>query len=178
MENKDTWRYCINCISWSNQSYIFVIMWFRDVRMHVTIVFFCKSVWKTTKLWIWKDVNSVPFLCEDTNPTNHFFSSFESSSNNLLEKIPIVIFQNLLFMIASLRIDEWWISSQNHNLANLFVVVQSTNAISSKGQKTTFWAWTLAILVLKLLPWQSIEERVFLLSICNRKSFTYFTIPP
>jgi hypothetical protein len=39
-----------------------------------------------------------------------------------------------------LRIDEWWISSQNHYLANLFVVVQSTNSISSRGQNITFWA--------------------------------------
>jgi hypothetical protein len=31
-------------------------------------------------------------------------------------------------------------SSQNHNLANLFVDVQSTNSISSRGQKNTFWA--------------------------------------
>ena len=101
-----------------------------------------------------------PFLCEDTNPTNWFFSSFESSSNNLLEKFQLGDFW-IAFLIASLRIDEWWISSQNHNLANLFVVVQSTNSISSRGQKNTFWAWTLAILVLKLLPWQSMQERVF-----------------
>ncbi len=86
VENEDTWRYCINCISWSNWSCIFDIMWIHDVRVHGTIVFFYKSVWKTTKLWIWKDVNSVPFLCEDKNPTNGFFSSFESSSNNLLDK--------------------------------------------------------------------------------------------
>jgi hypothetical protein len=44
----------------------------------------------------------------------------------------------LIFFIASLRIDEWWISSQNHNLANLFVVVLSTNSISSRGQKPHF----------------------------------------
>ena len=137
VENNDTWGYCINCISWSNQSCIFDIMWFRDVRVHVTIVFFCKSVWKTTKLWIWKDVNSVPFLCEDTNSKNWCFSLFESSSNNLLEKFQLVDFW-IAFLIASLRIDEWWISSQNHNLANLFVVVQSTNSISSRGKKTHF----------------------------------------
>ncbi len=137
VENKDTWWYCINCISWSNWSGIFDIMCFRDVRMHVTIVFFCKSVWKTAKLWIWKDVNSVPFLCEDTNPTNWFFSLCESSSKNLLEKFQLLDFW-IAFLIASLRIDEWWISSQNHNLANLFVVVQSTNSISSRGKKTHF----------------------------------------
>ena len=137
VENEDTWWYCINCISWSNWSCIFDKMWFRDVRMHVTIVFFCKSVWKTTKLWIWKDVNSVPFLCEDTNPTNWFFSSFESSSNNLLDKFQLVDFQ-IAFLIVSLRIDEWWISSQNHNLANLFVDVQSTNSIPSRGKKQHF----------------------------------------
>jgi hypothetical protein len=68
----------------------------------------------------------------------------------------------IVFSIASLRIDEWWISSQNHNLANeKFVVVQSTNSISSRRQKTTFWAWTLAILVLMVLPWWSMAERVF-----------------
>ncbi len=137
VENEDTWRYCINCISWSNQSYIFDVMWFRDVRMHDTIVFFCKSVWKTTKLWIWKDVNSVPFLCKDTNPTNWFFSSFESSWNNLLDKFQLGDFW-MAFLIASLRIDEWWIFSQNHNLANWFVVVQSINSISSRGKKTHF----------------------------------------
>jgi hypothetical protein len=43
----------------------------------------------------------------------------------------------IAFLIASLRIDEWWISSQNHNLANLFVDIQSTNSISSRGQKTS-----------------------------------------
>ncbi len=129
VENDDAWQYCISCTSWSNQSWIFDIMWFRDVRMHVTIVFFCKSVWKTTKLWIWKDVNSVPFLCEDTNQTNWFFLSFESSSNNLLDKFQLGDFW-IVFLIASLRIDEWWISSQNHNLAILFVVVQSTNTSS------------------------------------------------
>ncbi len=75
-----------------------------------------------------------------------FFIVFESSSNNLLEKFQFVDFW-IAFLIASLRIDQWWISSQNHNLANLFVVVQSTNSISSRGQKTTFWAWTLAIFV-------------------------------
>jgi hypothetical protein len=158
VENKDTSRYCINCISWSKRSCIFDIMWFRDVRMHVTIVFFCKSVWRTTKLWICKDVNSV--LCEDTNPTNCFFSSFESSSNNLLDKFQLVDYW-IAFLIASLRIDEWWISSQNHYFANWFVNVQSTNSISSRGQPTTFWAWTLALLVLKLLPWWSMQERVF-----------------
>ena len=137
VENNDTWWYCINYISWSNRSCIFDIMWFHDVRMHVTIVFFCKSVWKRTKLWIWKDVNSVPFLCEDTNLTNWFFSSFESSSNNLLVKFLLLDFW-IAFFIACLRIDEWWISSQSHNLANLFVVVQSTNSISSRGQKPPF----------------------------------------
>ncbi len=150
---EDTWRYCINCISWSKGSCIFDIMWFCAVRMHVTIVFFCKSVWKTTKLWIQKDVNSVPFLCKDTNPTNWFFSSFESSWNNLLDKFALVDFW-MAYSIASLRIDEWWISSQNQNFANLFVDVQSTNSISSRGQKNTFLAWTLAILALKVLPWR------------------------
>ncbi len=145
VENDDAWWYCINCTSWSNPSCIFDIMWFRDVRMHVTIVFFCKSVWKTTKLWILNDVNNVPFFCEDTNPTRWFFSSFELTSNNLLEKSQLVDFW-IAFLMTSLRIDEWWISSQNHNLANLFVVVQSTNSISSRGQKNTFWAWTSAIL--------------------------------
>ncbi len=177
VENEDTWRYCINCISWSSRSCIFDIMWFHDVRVHVTIVFFCKSVLKTTKLWLWKYVNSVPFFYEDTNPTNWFFSLFESSSNNLLDKFQLGGFW-IAFLIASLRIDEWWISSQNHNLANSFVVVQSTNLISSRDQKNTFWAWTLAILVLNFLPWRSMQERFFLLSICNRKSFTYFIIPP
>ncbi len=160
VENNDAWQYCINCTSWSNWSCIFDIMWFHDGRMHVTIVFLCKSVWKTTKLWIWKDINSVPCLCENTNPTNWFFSSFESSSNNLLDKFQLGDFW-IAVSIASLRIDEWWISSQSHNLANLFLVVQSTNSISSRGKNTTFWAWTLAILVLKLLPWRSLQERVF-----------------
>ena len=108
-------KYCINCISWSNWSCIFDIMWFYDLRVHVTIVFFCKSVWKTTKLWIWRDVNSVPFLCEDTNPRNWFFSSFESSSNNLLDKFQLGD-SWIAFLIASLRIDEWWMSSQNHTV--------------------------------------------------------------
>ncbi len=124
-------------LSWSNRTCIFDKMWFCDVRMHVTIVFLCKSVWKTTKLWIWKDVNSVPFLCEDTNPTNWFFSSFESSWNNLLDRFQWEDFW-IAFFIASLRIGEWWISSQNHNLANWFVVVQSTNSISSRENKTHF----------------------------------------
>ncbi len=158
VENKDTWQYCIICISWSKGSCIFDIMWFCAVRMHVTIVFFCKSLWKTTKLWIWKDVNSMSFLCEDTNPKNWFFSLFESSWNNLLDKLEFVHFW-IAFSIASLRMDEWWISSQHHNLANLFVVVQSTNAISSRCQKTTFWAWILVILVL-ILPWWSMAEGV------------------
>jgi hypothetical protein len=48
----------------------------------------------------------VPFLCEDTNPTNYFFSSFESSLNNLLDKFAFVEF-SIAFSIASLRIDEW-----------------------------------------------------------------------
>ncbi len=161
VENKDTWGYCINCIIWSKQSCIFDKMWFCSVRMHVTIVFFCKSVWKTTKLWIWKDVNNVPILCEDTNPTNWCFSLFESSWNNLLDKFARVDFW-IAFSIASLRIDEWWISSQNHNIANTkFVVVQSTNSKSSRGQNAKIWAWTLAILVLMVFPWWSMAERVF-----------------
>ncbi len=159
VEIDDAWQYYINCISWSNWSCIFDIMWFHAV-VHVTIVFFCKSAWKTTKLWIWKDVNSVPFLCEDTNPTNWFFSLFESSSNKLLDKFQLGDFW-IAILIASLSIDEWKISSQNHNLENLSVVFQSTNSISSRGQKNTFWAWTLATLVLKLLPWRSMQERVF-----------------
>ncbi len=116
------------------------------------------------------------FLCEDTNPTNWFVSSFESSWNNLLDKFAFVDIW-IAFSIASLRIDEWWISSQNHNLANLFSDVQSTNSISSRGQTTTFLAWTSA-LVLKVWPWWSTAEMVFFLAICNCKSFTSFKIPP
>ncbi len=138
VENKDTRQNWFNCIIWSKRSCIFDIMWFHAVRMHVTIVFSCKSVWKTTKLWILKDVNSVPFLCEDTQPTNWFFSSFESCWNYWLDKFAFVDFW-IALSIASLRIDEWWISSQNHNLANLFSCVQSTNLISSRGHKTHFW---------------------------------------
>ena len=163
VENNDAWWYCINCTSWSNQSCIFDIMWFRDVRMHVTIVFFCKSVWKTTKLWIWKDVNSVPFLCEDTNPTNWLFSSFESSSNNLLEKFQLGDFW-IAFLIASLRIDEWWISSQSHNLANLFVVVQSTYSISSRGQKKNIFGFNFG----------NISIKAFALTINARKGCFYY----
>ena len=80
--------------------------------------------------------------------------------NQLAWKNPIGRFLNS-FLIASLRIDEWWIFSQNHNLANLFLVVQSTNSISSRGQKTTFWAGTLAIFVLKVLAWWSMQETFF-----------------
>ncbi len=167
VKNKDTCGYCINCIIWSNQSCIFDKMWFCSVRMHVTIVFFCKSVWKTSKLWIWKNAKKVPFLCEDTNPSNCFFSLFESSWNNLVDKFAFVDFW-IAFSIACLRIDEWWISSQILNLAHKkIVVVQSTNSISSRSQKPTFWAWILAIIVLMVLPWWSMTERVFLLAIFN-----------
>ncbi len=110
-------------------------------------------------------------------PNKLFFSSFGSCWNNLLDKFAFVGFW-IDFSIISLRIDEWWISSQNHNLANKkIVVVQSTNSISSRGQKTSFWAWTLAILVLMVLSWWSMAERVFLLAICNRNSFDFFMIP-
>ncbi len=105
--------------------------------------------WQQCALFVWRH-----------KPNILIFLSFESSSNNLLDKFQLVDFQ-IAFLIASLRIDEWWISSQNHNLANLFVVFQSTNSISSRGHKTTFWAWTSAILVLKLSPWWSMQERVF-----------------
>ncbi len=148
--NEDTWQYCINCISWSKQSCIFDIIGFPAVRMHVTNMFFCKSVWKTRKLWIWKDINSVPFYVWRHKPNNLIFSSFESSWSNLLDKFAFVDFR-IAFIIDSLRIDEWWISSQNQNLANLFSDVQSTNSILSRGQTNTFSAWTLAILVLKVL---------------------------
>ncbi len=97
-------------------------------------------------------------------PNKLFFLSFESSSNNLLDKFQFGNFW-IAFLIACLRIDERWISSQNHNIANLFVVVQSTYSISSRGKKNTCWVWTSAILVLKLLPWGSMQESVFLLSI-------------
>ncbi len=130
VENNDPWQYCINCISWSTWSCIFDIMWFHDVRVHVTIVLFCKSVWKTTKLLIWKDV----LFCVKTQTQQAIFSWFESSSNNLIVKFQLLFFW-IAFMIACLGIDEWWISSQNHNLANLFVVIQSTNSMSSRGKK-------------------------------------------
>ncbi len=177
VEKEDTWRY----ISWSKQSCIFDIMWLHDVRMYVTIVFFCKSVWKTTKLWIWKDVNSVPFLCDDTNPTNWFFIIW-IILKQLLDKFQLVDFW-IAFLFASLRIDEWWISSHIHNLANLFVVVQSTNSISSSCQENTFWAWTVAILLLKLLPWWSMEERVYsinlqlqLIHCCHRPPISFLQL--
>jgi hypothetical protein len=73
-------------------------------------------------------------LCDDTNPTNWFVSLFESSSNDLLVKFQLLNLW-IAFLIACLRIDEWWISSQNHNLENLFVVVQSSNSISSREKK-------------------------------------------
>jgi hypothetical protein len=38
-------------------------------------------------------------------------------------------------LIASLRIDEWWIFSQNHNLANLFVVVQQLIQYHQEAKK-------------------------------------------
>ncbi len=152
VENDDTWQYCINCISWSNWSYIFDIMWFRDVRMHVTIVFLLKSVLKTTKLWMWKDVNSMAFLCEDTNPTNLFLLSFESSSNNLLENFQLGDFW-IAFLIASLRIDEWWISSQNHNF--LQICVQLSNQLIQYHQEAKiahfglerwqYWYWSFCL---------------------------------
>jgi hypothetical protein len=38
--------------------------------MHVTIVPSFLSVWKTAKLWMWKEFNTLPVLFEDTKPKN------------------------------------------------------------------------------------------------------------
>jgi hypothetical protein len=59
-----------------------------------------------------------PFCVKTQTQHTGFFSLFESPLNNLLEKFQLGDF-SIAFLIASLRINEWWISSQNHYLANL-----------------------------------------------------------
>jgi hypothetical protein len=70
-------------------------------------------------------------------------------------------------LIASLRIDEWWISSQNHNLANFFVVVQSTNSISSREKKHIL-GWNFGNISIEAFALTINARNGFLLSICNR----------
>ncbi len=110
-----------------------------------------------------------PFVCEDTNPTNWFCWSLDSSSNKFLERRwSEDLF--IAFSIASLRIEEWWISWQYQNLANLSVEVQSTNSISSRLKKNTSLAWT-------SICRNGSALRCFV-DICTLNSFSTFIMAP
>ena len=79
----------------------------------------------------------------------------------------------MAFFIAILRIEHLQRSGQYHNLANLLLIAQSCNSMSTI-EKVTFAARTSAILVLKVHPCLLTNMRVLLVDSCTRKSLIPF----
>ncbi len=156
VENKDTWRYCINCISWSNRSCMYDIMWFRDVRVHVTFCVFLQISMENNKAMNMEGCQQCALFVQRHKPNKLIFFIVWIIFKQLAWKIPIGRFLNCFF---DCQFENRWV-------VDILTKPKSCKFIwSSRGQKNTFWAWTLAILVLKLLPWRSIQERVFTINL-------------
>ncbi len=137
-KNLNEWRNQISCMICRTRSCIFDRMWSLAVSMHVTIVLSC-NVWKTTKLWMWKQVTILSVLCKVTNPTN--WSTWPSSQLSSQTKPLSLLWCSALliaFLMASLRIGEWRKSLQCHTPANWFTWDHCLSS-GSPMLKVTFW---------------------------------------
>ncbi len=135
-----------NCINWSRQSCMLEKMWCLAVTKQVTIMLPFTSQWNTAKLWRQKPEMLLLLVSDDINPTNWCHSliagwfKYDSLASWWQDFL-------MAFVIDRWRISDLAMSSLYQKEACLFVLVYSTNSMSSHSV-TTLEASICAIVVL------------------------------